>query len=82
METVKNGNHQTFAKSTWRTNSFDPLSTVRVCSLAMVLYLTALVAVVVMGCANERGGICTVAAIEEIMENKFRRLLALFEASL
>jgi len=49
----------------------------------MVLYLIALVAVAVMGFANQRGSICMVAAIEEIVQRKrFLRLLALLEASL
>ncbi len=46
-------------------------------------FLIALGAVGLMGFANQRGGTCTVAAIEEIVaERRFGRLLALFEASL
>lgn len=46
-------------------------------------FLIALGAVGLMGFANQRGGTCTVAAIEEIIaERRFGRLLALFEASL
>jgi uncharacterized membrane protein YedE/YeeE len=51
--------------------------------MATVSYLIALASVAVMGFANQRGGICSVAAVEEIVaERKFGRLLALFEASL
>lgn len=51
--------------------------------MTTVSLLIALVAVAVMGFANQRGGTCTVAAIEEIVTtSKFSRLLALFEASL
>lgn len=46
-------------------------------------FLIALVAVGVMGFANQRGGTCTVAAFEEVVfEGRFKRLIALFEASL
>jgi uncharacterized membrane protein YedE/YeeE len=43
----------------------------------------ALAAVGTMGFANQRGGTCTVAALEEvILKGRFKRLIALFEASL
>src|SRR5215813_10713863 len=46
-------------------------------------FLVALVAVGVMGFANQRGGTCTVAAFQEVVfEGRFERLIALFEASL
>ena len=46
-------------------------------------FLTALVAVGIMGFANQRGGTCTVAAFEEVvLEGRVKRLVALFEASL
>lgn len=46
-------------------------------------FLGALGAAGVMGFANQRGGTCTVAAIEEIVStHRFGRLLALFETSL
>lgn len=46
-------------------------------------FLIALAAIGLMGFANQRGGTCTVAAIEEIIaEHRFGRLLALLEASL
>lgn len=46
-------------------------------------FLIALVAVGVMGFANQRGGTCTVAALEEVViKATFKRLIALFEASL
>jgi uncharacterized membrane protein YedE/YeeE len=46
-------------------------------------FLIALIAVGIMGFANQRGGTCTVAAFEEIIfEGRFKRLVALFEASL
>lgn len=46
-------------------------------------FLIALAAIGLMGFANQRGGTCTVAAIEEIIaERHFGRLLALLEASL
>jgi toxin CptA len=45
--------------------------------------LVALGAAGVMGFANQRGGTCTVAAIEEIVATRrFKRLVALLEASL
>ncbi|HLY89935.1 MAG TPA: YeeE/YedE thiosulfate transporter family protein [Acetobacteraceae bacterium] len=48
-----------------------------------VLFLVALAAVGMMGFANQRGGTCTVAAIEDIVaEHRFDKLTALFEASL
>lgn len=46
-------------------------------------FLVALAAIGLMGFANQRGGTCTVAAIEEIIdERRYTRLLALLEASL
>jgi hypothetical protein len=46
-------------------------------------FLIALAAVGIMGFANQRGGTCTVAALEEvILKGRFKRLIALFEASL
>jgi toxin CptA len=46
-------------------------------------FLIALVAVSVMGFANQRGGTCTVAAFKEVVfERRYKRLIALFEASL
>src|SRR5260370_4707899 len=46
-------------------------------------FLIALAAVGIMGFANQRGGTCTVAALEEvILKRRFTRLIALFEASL
>ncbi|HLZ79303.1 MAG TPA: YeeE/YedE thiosulfate transporter family protein [Sphingomonas sp.] len=46
-------------------------------------FLIALAAVGVMGFANQRGGTCTIAAIEEIVtDHRFGRLVAMFEASL
>ena len=46
-------------------------------------FMTALVAVGIMGFANQRGGTCTVAAFEEVvLEGRVKRLVALFEASL
>lgn len=49
----------------------------------MGAFLIALVAVGIMGFANQRGGTCTVAALEEVvLKGRFRRLIALFEASL
>ncbi len=46
-------------------------------------FLIALAAVGVMGFANQRGGTCTVAAIEELVsERRFGQFIALFEASL
>jgi uncharacterized membrane protein YedE/YeeE len=46
-------------------------------------FLIALAAVGIMGFANQRGGTCTVAALEEVVfEGRFKRLIALFEASL
>src|SRR5260221_1246323 len=46
-------------------------------------FLIALVAVGIMGFANQRGGTCTVAAFEEVVfKGRFKRLIALFEASL
>lgn len=45
--------------------------------------LIALAAVGLMGFANQRGGTCTVAAIEEIVDSgRFGRLRAMFEAAL
>jgi uncharacterized membrane protein YedE/YeeE len=45
--------------------------------------LIALAAVGIMGFANQRGGTCTVAALEEVvLKGRFKRLIALFEASL
>ena len=49
----------------------------------VLVFLVALAAVGVMGFANQRGGTCTVAAIEEVIgSGGFSRLLAVFEASL
>jgi toxin CptA len=49
----------------------------------MGAFLIALVAVGIMRFANQRGGTCTVAALEEVvLKGRFRRLIALFEASL
>lgn len=49
----------------------------------VLLFLVALAAVGVMGFANQRGGTCTVAAIEEVIRSGgFTRLLAVLEASL
>jgi uncharacterized membrane protein YedE/YeeE len=46
-------------------------------------FLIALVAVGIMGFANQRGGTCTVAAFEEVVfKGRFERLIALSEASL
>src|SRR5260370_16487220 len=46
-------------------------------------FLIALVAVGIMGFANQRGGTCTVAAFKEVVfKGRFKRLIALFEASL
>lgn len=46
-------------------------------------FLIALAAVGTMGFANQRGSTCTVAALEEIvLKRTFKRLIALFEASL
>jgi uncharacterized membrane protein YedE/YeeE len=46
-------------------------------------FLIALAAVGAMGFANQRGSTCTVAALEEVVLNgTFKRLIALFEASL
>jgi hypothetical protein len=46
-------------------------------------FLIALAAVGTMGFANQRGGTCTVAALEEVvLKRRFNRLIALFEASL
>lgn len=46
-------------------------------------FLIAIIAVGIMGFANQRGGTCTVAAFEEVIfEGRFKRLIALFEASL
>jgi toxin CptA len=46
-------------------------------------FLIALTAVGTMGFANQRGGTCTVAALEEVvLKRTFKRLIALFEASL
>jgi uncharacterized membrane protein YedE/YeeE len=45
--------------------------------------LIALTAVGIMGFANQRGGTCTVAALQEVvLKGRFKRLIALFEASL
>jgi hypothetical protein len=45
--------------------------------------LIALTPVGTMGFANQRGGTCTVAALEEIvLKRTFKRIIALFEASL
>ena len=46
------------------------------------LLLIALAAVGLMGFANQRGSICMVAAIEQIVwRRRFDRLIGLFEAS-
>lgn len=46
-------------------------------------FLIALAAVGAMGFANQRGSTCTVAALEEVvLKRTFKRLIALFEASL
>ena len=46
-------------------------------------FVIALAAIGLMGFANQRGGTCTVGAIEEIVaERRYSRLLALLEASL
>src|SRR5215470_12640913 len=46
-------------------------------------FLIAIAAVGAMGFANQRGGTCTVAALEEVVrKGTFKRLVALFEASL
>lgn len=46
-------------------------------------FLIALAAIGLMGFANQRGGTCTVGAVEEIIaEHRFDRLIALLEASL
>lgn len=46
-------------------------------------YVIAFLAVAIMGFANQRGGICAVAAIEELVEKRrANRLFALLEASL
>ena len=51
--------------------------------MRMLSFLIALAAIGVMGFATQRGGTCTVAAIEEIVcERRIGRLLALVEASL
>src|SRR3712207_5813016 len=52
-------------------------------SMAPLSILTASAAIGLMGFAIQRGGTCTVAAIEEIVaERRFGRLAALVEASL
>lgn len=49
----------------------------------VVLLLVAVCAVGVMGFANQRGGTCTVAAVEEVIRyGGFTRLLAVLEAAL
>lgn len=49
----------------------------------IITLLVAVAAAGVMGFANQRGGTCTVAAIEEIVANRrFNRLVALLEAAL
>lgn len=49
----------------------------------VLVFLVALAAVGVMGFANQRGGTCTVAAIEEVIgSGGVTRLVAVFEASL
>lgn len=49
----------------------------------VLTFIVALAAVGVMGFANQRGGTCTVAAIEELIRSRgFSRLLAVLEASL
>lgn len=51
--------------------------------MSAAIFLIALTAVGLMGFATQRGGTCTVAAVEEIfIERRFRRLVALVEASL
>lgn len=51
--------------------------------MGIAIFLVALAAAGVMGFANQRGGTCTVAAIEEIVEHgRFSRARALLEASL
>lgn len=51
--------------------------------MSAAAFLIALTAVVLMGFATQRGGTCTVAAVEEIfLEGRFQRLAALIEASL
>lgn len=51
--------------------------------MATLSILTALAAIGLMGFASQRGGTCTVAAVEEIVaERRFGRLAALVEASL
>jgi len=51
--------------------------------MATLSILTALAAISLMGFATQRGGTCTVAAVEEIIaEGRFGRLAALVEASL
>jgi toxin CptA len=48
-----------------------------------VTFLMGLAAIGLVGFANQRGGICTVHSIEELMlERKFDRLIALVEASI
>jgi toxin CptA len=47
-----------------------------------MLFLVAFIAALLMGFANQRGGTCTVAAIEEILaERQHTRFIALIEAS-
>lgn len=51
--------------------------------MSVAAFLIALTAVGLMGFATQRGGTCTVAAVEEIfLEGRFQRLAALIEASL
>jgi sulfur transporter len=51
--------------------------------MSAAAFLIALTAIGLMGFATQRGGTCTVAAVEEIfIERRFRRLAALVEASL
>ena len=51
--------------------------------MSAAIFLIALTAIGLMGFATQRGGTCTVAAVEEIfVERRFGRLAALVEASL
>lgn len=51
--------------------------------MGSLVFPIALLAVGVVGFANQRGGTCTLAAVEEIVaEGRYSQLLALFEASL
>ena len=51
--------------------------------MQIAVFLIALAAAGLMGFANQRGGVCMVAAVEQIIERRrFGRMIALLEASL